>query len=133
MMGLKGAPMTHTLALALVASLTAATALAADPRIASTDINEVCASDGKPGSAYSRTHRVVRRQHAPGMVADHRIPLCLGGSDADVNIQMQPPDEAHEKDRLEGLACRMVCRGAVPLDVAQGWFLGDWRAAGAGR
>lgn len=97
--------------------------------VASTNIAEICATDGRPGSAYSRAHRVVKRKPVPGHQVDHIVPLCLGGADADANIQIQPIEEAIRKDRLEVHACRQVCRGLVPLASAQGWFLGDWRSA----
>jgi len=117
--------------LALVASL-GAIALAqptTDPRIASTDVAEVCASDGLPGSAYSRAHRVVKRAGRQGYQHDHILPLCLGGADVEANLEWQPIDEAEAKDRLEWFACREVCAGRVSLATARGWFLyHDWIA-----
>ncbi len=98
------------------------------PQIASSDVAEVCADDGLPGSAYARTHRVVRRHGVYGMQWDHRIPLCAGGADVDANIWLQPLAEARVKDRLESLVCRMVCRDHIlSLSEAQAWFTGDWR------
>lgn len=97
--------------------------------IASTDVLEVCASDGRGGSAYSRAHRVVRRHGIRGYELDHIVPLCLGGADTDANVRPQPLDEARVKDRLETHACRQVCAGRVTLATAQAWFTGDWRAA----
>jgi len=35
--------------------------------VASTNLAEICASDGGPGSAYSRAHRVVKRTPLPGL------------------------------------------------------------------
>lgn len=97
--------------------------------IASTDVREVCASDGRGGSAYSRAHRVVRRHGIRGYELDHIVPLCLGGADTDANVRPQPLDEARVKDRLEAHACRSVCAGRVTLATAQAWFTADWRAA----
>ncbi len=113
----------------IVALLLAGPAMA-DERIASTDVREVCAENGRPGSAYSRAHRVVMRRSVPGMILDHRIPLCVGGADVDANIQIQTKAAAADKDRLEWYACREVCRHhRLGLAEAQGFFTGDWRAA----
>lgn len=115
-----------------VALAFAVTALAiagsGESMIASTDETAVCRNDGLPGSAYSRAHRVVKRRSVPGHQVDHIVPLCLGGADVDANIQIEPIEEALEKDRLENYACIMVCRyQRVSLAEAQSWFLGDWR------
>ncbi len=112
-----------------VATVLLASWPAAAQQIASTSETEVCASDGRPGSAYSRAHRTYRPGRA-GYEHDHVVPLCLGGADTDANLAWQPLDEAREKDALERHACIQVCRyHAVSLATAQGWFLGDWRAA----
>ncbi len=58
---------------------------------------------------------------------DHRVPRCLGGSDADSNLWPQPLSEALVKDRLERKVCLVVCRdGALSLDAAVRLF-DDWR------
>lgn len=105
--------------------------------VASADVNEVCASDGLPGSSYSRKHRqttqamkreVLQRYGIHGKFRgeiDHRTPLCLGGADAIVNLW--PQRDFREKDKLEAYACREVCAGRIQLQDAQLWFLGDWR------
>jgi hypothetical protein len=98
----------------------------ADPRIASTDVREVCATDGLPGSAYSRAHRLVKRPAIPEHQIDHIVPLCLGGADVEANIQVQPIEEALEKDELERSACRAVCLGAIGLSEAQQFFIERW-------
>ena len=109
-------------ALALMAGSTG------DPRIASTSFAEVCATDGKPGSAYSRAHRVVPRKPVPGHQVDHIVPLCLGGADVDRNIQIEPIEEALRKDELERATCIAVCRDrTMSLTDGQAIFLGDWR------
>lgn len=111
--------------------------------VASTDSVEICASDGFPGSAYSRAHRTTTKDdrradfarygipwsERRGYEDDHLVPLCLGGADVPSNRWPEPIAEARIKDELEGEACRSVCRGAVPLATAQEWFLGDWSAA----
>ncbi len=98
-------------------------------QVASTNEAEVCASDGRGGSAYSRAHRTYRPGRA-GYEHDHIVPLCLGGADTEQNLAWQPLDEARRKDELERHACIQVCRyHAVRLATAQSWFLGDWRTA----
>jgi hypothetical protein len=42
----------------------------------------------------------------PGWVADHVIPLCIGGVDEPRNLQWQRKEEALAKDKLEWEACR---------------------------
>ena len=44
---------------------------------------------------------------------DHRVPLCMGGSNDDENIWPQPLDEAHEKDKLEDSLCRLLRGGTI--------------------
>jgi hypothetical protein len=116
--------------------------------IASTDLGEICMSDGRPGSAYSRAHRETNERDRRADFArygipwpahreyedDHLVPLCLGGADAPANRWPEPrwgAWNAYEKDQLEGYACRMVCAGRIDLHAAQGWFLApaDWKDA----
>jgi hypothetical protein len=105
-----------------------------DARIASTSEAEVCATDGLPGSAYSRAHRVVRRRGVPGHQVDHIVPLCLGGADVQTNIQIEPIEEALRKDELERAVCIAVCRDhRMTLAEGQAIFLGDWRLGGVRR
>ena len=104
--------------------------------IASADTGEVCASDGKPGSAYSRAHRSMnenarRADFERYGIAwpdrhryedDHLVPLCLGGADVQGNRWPEPRWgiwNSYEKDRLEGYACRTVCSGQLDLGAAQ--------------
>jgi len=66
---------------------------------------------------------------------DHRVPRCLGGSDADDNLWPQPIGEALTKDRLETEACRRVCQAqTMRLDDAvrlfDDWSLGYQRIFG---
>ncbi len=100
-----------------------------DLRIASTSFAEVCATDGQPGSAYSRAHRVVQRHGVPGKIQDHVLPICAGGADVDANIQLQDYDEARRKDDLEREVCIAVCRDRrMTLAEGQAIFLsGAWR------
>ena len=44
---------------------------------------------------------------------DHRIPLCMGGSDDSENLWPQPLEEAHIKDKLEDELCRRMQAGTL--------------------
>jgi hypothetical protein len=65
--------------------------------------------------------------------ADHRVPLCAGGSPFDPkNIWAEKWEGewgARPKDRLELKVCRTLCRNQMTLAEAQGAFLGDWKEA----
>jgi hypothetical protein len=62
---------------------------------------------------------------------DHRIPLALGGAPSDPrNLELQPWDEAPEKDRIEACLSRAVCDGTITLDEARRRIWTDWRTAG---
>jgi hypothetical protein len=51
---------------------------------------------------------------------DHRIPLALGGAPSDPrNLELQPWDEAGERDRIEACLSRAVCAGTITLDEAR--------------
>lgn len=58
---------------------------------------------------------------------DHRVPLCLAGADVAENRWPQPFGEALVKDELERKPVAR-CAAALPLAVAQQWFLRDWVA-----
>jgi hypothetical protein len=61
---------------------------------------------------------------------DHRIPLALGGAPSDErNLELQPWDEAGEKDRIETCLSRAVCAGTITLDEARQRIWQDWRTA----
>jgi hypothetical protein len=137
----------------LMAESAAGAADMPDPRltpgaVASSDAAEVCESDGRPGSAYSRAHREMNQAQRRGDFArygipwsdhrfyedDHLVPLCLGGADTAANRWPQPRSgewNSYRKDRLESYACRNVCTGSLSLGEAQRWFLApaDWRDA----
>jgi hypothetical protein len=62
---------------------------------------------------------------------DHRIPLALGGAPSDPrNLELQPWDEAGEKDQIEACLARAVCSGTITLDEARQRIWTDWREAG---
>ncbi len=64
---------------------------------------------------------------------DHRIPLALGGAPSvPRNLELQPWDEAGEKDAIEACLSRAVCAGRIGLDEARRRIWGDWRHAGVG-
>ena len=64
---------------------------------------------------------------------DHRIPLALGGAPEDPrNLELQPWDEAGDKDAVEACLSRAVCAGKIGLDEARRRIWGDWRHAGTG-
>lgn len=140
--------------LALVGCLAAAAALAQPAEvpddsltpgaIASTDEAEVCGIVG--GLTYSQRHRVWRGRRATlakyGYPAatplaqvedDDRVPVCLGGDNADPrNHWAMPAPAYHRKDLAEAEACRRVCRQhAMTLAEAQALFLApaDWHDA----
>ena len=46
------------------------------------------------------------------------------------NLELQPWDEAGEKDRIEACLSRAVCAGTITLDEARRRIWADWRAAG---
>ena len=63
---------------------------------------------------------------------DHRIPLALGGAPSDPrNLELQPWDEAGEKDHIEACLARAVCAGKIGLDDARRRIWSDWRRVGA--
>ena len=63
--------------------------------------------------------------------SDHRIPLALGGAPSEErNLELQPWDEAGEKDRIETCLSRAVCAGTITLDEARQRIWTDWRDAG---
>lgn len=91
---------------------------------------------------YPRTHRVwtdkadtLRRYGIPPSDGrfyedDDRVPICLGGDNASpLNHWTERWAEARNKDHFEAWTCRAVCDGRLSVEIAQGWFLGDWRAA----
>jgi carbamate kinase len=61
---------------------------------------------------------------------DHTVPLCLGGAPADErNLQLQPWDEASEKDAAEACLARAVCAEVMTLAEARELIFQDWREA----
>lgn len=88
---------------------------------------------------YARAHRLAPEQYYPiaqeayrraGIPwaersfyrLDHIVPLELGGSWDQSNLQIQTIAVAAAKDQRENEAHRLVCSGAVSLATARGWF-----------
>jgi hypothetical protein len=93
----------------------------------------------RPASGY--THHVkldlLREFELPAeeiadFELDHRIPISLGGAPYDrANLELQPWDEAGDKDRKEVCLARAVCAGRLTLDEARDRIWRDWRHVGA--
>ncbi|WP_442756728.1 hypothetical protein ACNHKD_09120 [Methylocystis sp. JAN1] len=62
---------------------------------------------------------------------DHKIPLALGGAPSDPrNFQLEPWEEAGDKDKIEACLARAVCAGRLTLDEARQRIWRDWHEAG---
>ena len=62
---------------------------------------------------------------------DHRIPLAVDGATSDPrNLELQPWDEAREKDAIEACLARAVCAGRIALDEARHRIWTGWRHVG---
>lgn len=60
---------------------------------------------------------------------DHMVPIELGGAvEDDCNVALQWIGEAICKDGVEHCLAAKVCKGEIPLDVAQKAIADDWRA-----
>lgn len=60
---------------------------------------------------------------------DHLIPLELGGKDTITNLWPEPANPEpgfHTKDKLENVARRYICSGALSADSAQRWIVHDF-------
>ena len=94
----------------------------------------------RPPSSYARRVKIalVRELDIPedmlgDFELDHRVPLSLGGAPYEpANLELQPWDEASEKDRKEACLARAVCDGRLALDEARRRIWSDWRNVGAG-
>ncbi len=64
-----------------------------------------------------------------GFERDHRVPLCLGGSDTRDNVWYEPIAEALKKDVAERNACHHAC-ALGPRAIAsarEDFATGNWR------
>jgi hypothetical protein len=92
----------------------------------------------RPSPRYTNRIKIklIRELEIPeellvGFELDHRIPLVLGGAPSDErNLELQPWDEAGEKDRIEVCLSRAVRAGTITLDEARRRIWADWRAVG---
>src|SRR5260221_100874 len=58
---------------------------------------------------------------------DHRMPLELGGSPADINnLSIEYPHSTNPKDLVENSLHRQVCSGQITLDQAQANLRAEW-------
>jgi hypothetical protein len=64
-----------------------------------------------------------------GYEVDHRVPLCVGGSNDVANLWAQPSPSYEAKDRVEAHVCRAICAETMTAEEGQRVFLGDWRSA----
>jgi hypothetical protein len=110
--------------------------------IRTTDTTVACATDTRTLRHWTRERddRIMRRDGLPAgphpnYEVDHRVPLCMGGSDDDSNLWAQPRRSiepvwnAERKDELEARMCQMVCSGRLGLVEAQHEIAEDWKAA----
>jgi len=94
----------------------------------------------RPSSSYTRRVKIaltrelaIPQEMLGDFELDHRIPLGLGGAPYEPsNLELQPWDEAFEKDRKEACLARAVCAGRLALDEARRRIWTDWRSVGAG-
>jgi hypothetical protein len=92
----------------------------------------------RPSARYTarRKIKLIRELEIPEELLvdfelDHRVPLALGSAPSDDrNLELQPWDEAGEKDRIEACLSRAVCAGTITLDEARRRIWTDWRAVG---
>jgi hypothetical protein len=88
----------------------------------------------------ARRDRLLKRDGLPpgphpNYELDHIVPVCLGGSDDDANIKVQPRRSiepiwnAERKDILENFLCQMVRNGVIGQFTAQHEIATDWRAS----
>jgi hypothetical protein len=92
----------------------------------------------RPSPRYTNRIKMelLRREELPPELIvdfqlDHRITLALGGAPSDGrNLELQPWDEAGEKDAVEACLARAVCAGKIGLDEARRRIWTNWREAG---
>jgi hypothetical protein len=62
---------------------------------------------------------------------DHLVPLEAGGAPSDpANLWPEPGRSPNVKDKVESAARSAVCKGRMPLAVAQAGFEHDWVVLG---
>jgi 5-methylcytosine-specific restriction endonuclease McrA len=100
-------------------------------------VEDVCTSGyaRRTRDVNQRMRRAVYRGHGIWYVegnfeVDHKIPLCLGGTNDYENLQPLDKKEARAKARIDGHLCREVCRGNLTLEEARE-RIKDWRNYGS--
>ena len=101
--------------------------------VRTTDLEDVC---NKSTRLVRHTSRGIKRHvmsaygvlDKPGFVADHLVPLEVGGEDVESNLWAQPLEQSRAKDRCEGRAHRLICRGKLRIEDAQLGFMTDFGA-----
>lgn len=91
----------------------------------------------RPPASFTNPIKIelIRKEELPeealvDFQLDHRIPLALGGAPTDRrNFQLQPWDEATEKDHVETCLSVAVCAGRIMLDEARRRIWTNWREA----
>jgi hypothetical protein len=80
-------------------------------------------------AAMYQRYGIASGQHY-GHVADHLIPLEIGGAPDDQrNLWPQPYDESHQKDEIENELHVLICDRRMPIDAAQARIARDWKTA----
>ena len=137
---------THLLVLLLVLPTRAsAQDLPINPAVTQATIDQTICVPGwtktvRPSARYAARIKIelIRELELPKELLtdfelDHKIPLALGGAPSvPRNLELQPWDEAGEKDAIEACLSRAVCAGRIGLDEARRRIWGDWRHAGVG-
>jgi hypothetical protein len=77
-----------------------------------------------PRMPYEQSRAIKQSMLPPGHLLseyelDHRIPLCMGGSNDRSNLQLQTWPDAKRKDDDEIALCELVQRGVLTCDEAQ--------------
>jgi hypothetical protein len=132
----------RTILFAVTVTLSVGAALhgRAGSAIRTTDPAVACAADTRALRHWTRERddRILQRDGLPpgphpNYEVDHRVPLCLGGSDDDANLWAQPRRSiepvwnAERKDELEARLCQLVCSGQLDLGSAQREIATDWQ------
>ena len=136
-------PTVAAIAIAAFAAPAFADDLPLNPAVTQETIGQTICSPGwtktvRPSPRYTNRIKIklIRDLEIPEELLvdfelDHRIPLALGGAPSDErNLELQPWDEAGEKDRIEVCLSRAVCAGTSTLDEARRRIWSDWRHVG---
>lgn len=126
-----------------IASTSAADELPLNPAVTQGTIDKTICAIGwtktvRPPTSFSNRIKLklIRELELPEELLtdfelDHKIPLALGGSPDDSrNLELQPWDEAVQKDSVEVCLARAVCAGKIGLDEARRRIWRDWRRVG---